>query len=318
MLNIRHGDFLMAFSKEKTVRITITKELFSFYEKKLKLKVNTVVPSDHPMAKNCDIFFGYAEKALIKENYPNLKMIQLASAGYDKIDLEQLKKDEVKLANARGIYSVAIAEYVFAYILKSLKDLDHLEKLQLSQTWDKTTYQPKLLQHQVVYLLGTGSISQEIAKRLKAFGTRVIGFNSNGRSIPNFDRSYPLDMMQSILKDADILISALPDNQASHHLFNDYTCSLMKADAIFINVGRGSLIDEKASQGSFKHLRSVILDVFEVEPLDKDSYLWREDNVYVTPHISFLSTENTENLLKLLLENMENLKNDQSLTNQIL
>ena len=172
--------------------------------------------------------------------------------------------------------------------------------------------------HQNVFLLGTGSISQEVAKRLKAFSAKLTGFNSNGRSIEHFDETYPLSELKERIKEAEIIVAALPDNESTNHLITKEMIQLVQEDAIFINVGRGGLVDEKSIQGHTKHLRKIILDVFETEPLPTDSYLWTESNVITTPHMSFYASQNDANLVKLVLENINNIEKQKSLTNQIL
>ena len=300
------------------MKITITQKLKPIFEETLISEGHTVYGTEDAQASNAELYIGYAENKIQQENFPNLKYIQLASAGYDNLDLEKLKNKKVQVANAKGVYSEAIAEYVLTYILYALKDIKYLEKLQETKTWDKSQIKPKTLMHQNVFLLGTGSISQEVAKRLKAFSAKLTGFNSNGRSIEHFDETYPLSELKERIKEAEIIVAALPDNESTNHLITKEMIQLVQEDAIFINVGRGGLVDEKSIQGHTKHLRKIILDVFETEPLPTDSYLWTESNVITTPHMSFYASQNDANLVKLVLENINNIEKQKSLTNQIL
>lgn len=296
------------------MKITTNVEFLELLSKPLESLGHKVSVND----EEADMYIGYPNKTIHQENYPNLKYIQLASSGYDSLDMEQLRRQDVSIANAKGVYSDSIAEYVLTYILYILKDVNQLKEMQESKVWDKKVLSPKSLMTQNVFILGTGSISQEIAKRLQAFSSTITGFNSDGRLIEYFPNCDALSNLKDRLSEADIVISALPDNEYTKHLFNKETFTLMKEDSILINVGRGSLIDESSIKTHALHLNRIVMDVFEKEPLEKENNIWEMPNVIVTPHMSFISAQNGQNLLKLVLENLENIKNKQSLTNKIL
>ena len=240
------------------------------------------------------------------------------SAGYDKLNVKRLEKENVRVSNARGVYSEAIAEYIIAYLLYSLKDIDSLKQNQDNKLWDRETLDLQSLLGANVFYLGTGSIAHETVTRLKAFKTQNMGFNSDGRKIDGFDECIPLKDLKKHIHKADIVIASLPSNQHTHHLMDGEMFKMMKKGSLFINVGRGSLVDEASIQNHTNHLRHIILDVFEKEPLSEDSFLWDEDNVVITPHSSFISKHNELNQINLALENLENIKNNKDLKNQIL
>ena len=300
------------------MKITIRKDMQDFLKDPLLKAGYEIYLEGEKDSYDSEMFIGYPSSNLHNGTYPNLKTIQLLSAGYDGLDLERLKEEKITVMNARGVYSEPIAEFVLANILYSMKDLDILKSNQDKKEWNRSNALPLSLIDKKVFLLGTGSINEEVAKRLHVFKAQTIGFNSDGRDLEHFDLCHPLSQMPDMIHEADIIVASLPSNKHTIHLFNGALFDKIKENAIFVNVGRGSLLDEKDIQNHTKHLKKIILDVFEEEPLSKDSYLWEEENVVITPHISFFSERNNQNRLDLVFENIKRLKNKQSLKNQIL
>lgn len=299
------------------MKISLPKDLYDFLSEKLMDKGYEVIQHDDPLAHLVDVYVGFGDKNLHRQNYPNLKMVQLNSSGFDQLDLEKLKQDAIKVQNAKGVYSEAIAEYVFAYLFYILKDIETLAQNQREKAWERHNFKTMSLKNKTIFLLGTGSINTEIAKRMKAFKTKQVGFNSDGRSQEHFDETAPLSQLSQMIQDADVVICALPDNAATRHLFNQTLFQKMKQDAIFINVGRGSLVDETAIKDNTKHLRMLVMDVFEEEPLSTESDLWHLEQMLLTPHISNRSDENIENLAALVLMNLKKLENHEELVNTV-
>lgn len=267
--------------------------------------------------KDADLLITFPRDDINKETFPNLKYVLLLSAGYDRLDVKQLEKEGVIITNATGVYSEAIAEFVFAQILSIYKDLYELRTNHKEGIW-KRDYSFLSLRDKNVFLLGTGSIADEIAVRLKPFGSKVIGFNTRGTPLKKYDEVHKLGKLADLINEADIIIAALPSNKATNHLFNKDLVLKMKKNSILVNIGRGSLIDEASIDGHIEHLLALVLDVFEVEPLREDSFLWSSDNVYMSPHISFKSEFNNQKLIELVLHNLENIKKNKELINRII
>lgn len=247
----------------------------------------------------------------------NLKLIQLASAGYDRFDVALAAKLNILLANARDVYSIPIAEFVLARLLEVNKQLDEIQADQRSQIWNKRNRLVEFSQQKAL-VLGTGSIGYEIAKRLKAFDVTVDGVNSNGRSIPGFDHCLSLGQLASYVGEYDYLINALPLNDATHHCLNEEIFNLTKEDAVLVNIGRGPTIDEVALVKALDtHFRAVILDVFEVEPLPENHPLWTHPKSYVSSHTSFGSNLYLSRLETIAVQNVQAIQNQQPILNQI-
>ena len=222
--------------------------------------------------------------------YPNLKYVQLTAAGYNNLDLDALNQRDLKVMNARGVHSPAIAEYILTYILGIYKNTFHYKTLQEQSTWD-IEVKHESLKGKCVMFLGAGSIAQETAAILSAFGAYTVGLNSDGRHISEFDQCLVLELGLSDIAKADVVVSTLPSSDSTFHLMNYDVLRNMKESAILINVGRGDVIDEKGLlQALEETIRCAVLDVFEKEPLPVESALWTHPKVVITPHLSYSSS----------------------------
>ena len=238
------------------------------------------------------------------EKFSNLKFIQLTSAGLDRVPMKYIEKHKIKVFNARGVYSVPMAEFAISGILDLYKRKFDFYERQKAHIWNKIRNLQELF-HKTVCIIGCGSVGQECAKRLKAFDCRIIGIDIKPFDSPVFDKMKNLNEIKSILPISDIVILSLPLTDLTNHLFNDNVFRLMKKNSIIVNISRGAIIDENSLVSSLKgHLYGAVLDVFEEEPLDSNSVLWDMDNVIITPHNSFVSADNCERLNAEIFKNL--------------
>jgi phosphoglycerate dehydrogenase-like enzyme len=249
----------------------------------------------------CNSLFLYND---IKE-FKNLRTIQLTSTGLDRVPLDYINEKGIRLFNARGVYSIPMAECAVLKILEIYKKSRVFYKNQELHKWEK---QRELLEltDKTATIIGYGSVGTEIAKRLKAFGVNVISVDRQIREDECVDEALLIDDLDSALEKSDVIILTLPLTDETKHLINEDKIEVIKDDAVLINVSRGGIIDETAlieSLNKDKFL-GVALDVFEEEPLDESS-LWDFENVIITPHNSFVSDKVNERLFKLMIENLK-------------
>lgn len=249
----------------------------------------------------CNSLFLYND---IKE-FKNLRTIQLTSAGLDRVPLDYINEQGIRLFNARGVYSIPMAEWAILKILEIYKKSRVFYKNQKLHKWEK---QRGLLEltDKTAAIIGYGSVGTEIAKRVKAFGVNVISVDRQVKEDEYVNESILIDNLEAALLKSDIIILTLPLTDETRHLINEDKIKVMKDDAALINVSRGGIIDEKALIESLKKGKflGVALDVFEVEPLN-ESPLWDFENVIITPHNSFVSDKVNEKLFELMIENLK-------------
>lgn len=216
----------------------------------------------------------------------NLKFIQMTWAGADIYTRGGFPQG-IKIANASGAFGPVIAEYVIGAILCVYRRFPEYVENQKVCIW-RDAGAERTIEGKTALILGTGDIGSNIAKRLSAFGTKNIGIRRTGAPAQYFDEMHTLSNIDALLPRADLVIGCLPNTKETGHILNYDRLCLMKSDALFINVGRGSLIDTDALIRALEERRiaGAILDVLENEPLAADSPLWKMPNVLITPHIS--------------------------------
>ena len=240
------------------------------------------------------------------KKFTNLKYIQLTSAGYDRVPMSEVNRLGIKIFNARGVYSVPMAEFALTGVLSLYKGFKSFYKNKESKAWVKNR-EIKELYSQTVVVVGAGSVGTECAKRFKAMGCKVLGVDLFVREDENFEIIYPLDKLDYALSLGDVVVITLPLSSETKGLFSKDKFSVMKKGATLVNVSRGAVVDETSLISALKSgaLYGACLDVFDLEPLPPDSLLWNFENVIITPHNSFVGNGNNERLFNLILENLK-------------
>jgi phosphoglycerate dehydrogenase-like enzyme len=222
----------------------------------------------------------------------NLVWFASISAGNDKLAWNPNLPESVILTKAIS-HGESMAEYVFAHLLYfNARIANHLE-CQKNRVWDRSLpgVFPTRLGGQTMGLLGLGWVGRVIAKRGKQFGMTVLGLKRTPEPVENVDKVFGPEDLDTMIPLLDCLIVVLPLTRETHHFLGERELRLMKEGAVLISMGRGKEIDE---EGLVKVLQTkrirAVLDVFETEPLPRESKLWDLENVIITPHISGLTT----------------------------
>lgn len=239
------------------------------------------------------------------ENFINLKFVQLTSAGYDRVPMDYIKEHGITIYNARGVYSIPMAEYALAGVLNLYKQTRFFRENQKRKRWKKHRGLFELSGRNVC-IVGCGSVGSECAKRFKAFGCTVTGVDIINDDRTYFDKIYGLPDIATALGIADVVVITLPLTEHTHHLFNGSMFDYIKKDAVFVNISRGAVVDTSALIEALKceRLSGAVLDVFENEPLDGSSELWSLENVFISPHNSFVGDGNQNRLFELIKKNL--------------
>lgn len=245
------------------------------------------------------------------EQFGSLKYIQLTSAGLDRVPIDYVNEHCIKIYNARGVYSVPMAEFALTGILELIKQSRFFYENQKKCVWEKSRTLGEL-SGKTALIVGAGNIGAEVAKRLKAFDVTVIGVDITNDERPYFDKVELLDNLDEQLKNADIVVLTLPLMDSTRGMFNKSKFDLMKNSAIFVNIARGPLVVEKDLIKALedKKISGAVLDVFDKEPLDANSPLWKMDNVILTPHNSFVGENNNKRMFDVIISNLENYCNE--------
>lgn len=245
------------------------------------------------------------------EQFRSLKYIQLTSAGFDRVPMDYIKQHGIEIHNARGVYSVPMAEFALTGILQLVKQSRFFYENQKQHIWEKSRTLGELAGKTAV-IVGAGNIGSEVAKRLKAFDVTVVGIDITTDQRPYFDKIELLKNLDEQLKAADIVVLTLPLTDDTKGMFDKPKFDLMKNSCIFVNIARGQLVVENDLIDALnnKKISGAVLDVFETEPLEKTSPLWDMDNVIITPHNSFVGQNNNKRMFDVIISNLENYFNE--------
>ncbi|MCE4957531.1 NAD(P)-dependent oxidoreductase [Macrococcoides caseolyticum] len=271
--------------------------------------------------RTMDVIITYDSKLneAIIERASQLKWIAWYAAGVNQLPLQYIQSKGIILTNARGVHKVQISEYIFSYIMTDYKNVIPYYQHQLSKGY-RTKIRHKELFEQTICFLGTGEIPTYAAQIAQAFGMKVIGVNTNGRPIQHFDEVVSIKDRKLAFKAADIIVNVLPETKETINLLTIDDFLAMGEDALFINVGRGTITKEETLFQVLKErkIRQACLDVYYHEPLESDHPLYELDNVIMTPHITGNSKRYNERATEIFRHNLSlGIENNNKFKNRV-
>jgi phosphoglycerate dehydrogenase-like enzyme len=256
-----------------------------------------------PAARECGMVLG--EPSLIAGvigDLPNVSWVQSTWAGVEPLLNPSLRRDYV-LTNARGVFGDLMSEYVLGYILVHERRVLEKYAAQQQRKWDPMP--PGTLRGKQIGLLGVGSIGAALARTAKHFGMRVKGYTRGSEGCPDVDIYFHGSDRTAFAADLDYLVCVLPNTDETKHLVDRALLDALPARAVFINPGRGSVVDETALAEALQsgRLAGAVLDVFQQEPLPPDHVFWRTPNVIITSHTAALSAP--EDIAPVFIDNYQ-------------
>ena len=264
-----------------------------------------------PHLADAEIVFG--QSAALARNSPRLRWLCTPSAGVDQfLTPGVFASPDAVLTNSSGAYGVTIAEHIVMLALEILRRQMDYSAIVRRREWVRDL-PVRSIKGSRVTLLGTGDIGRETALRLRAFGPAwLAGVNRSGSNLQAlFDRVLRQSQLDDVLPETDILVISVPGTQETRHMLDARRLALLPDQAVVINVGRGSVIDQKALEAELRAERLyAALDVFEQEPLPADDPLWDCPRLLMAPHVAGNMTlpYTKDRIVELFLEDFENYK----------
>ncbi len=262
----------------------------------------------------------YPDPKVLRERAPNLRWIQLTSAGVDRAARSGLVGSEFRITNASGVHATPIGEYVLCIMLMFCKGGATFIRAQERREW--TRFMSRELYGKTVGIVGYGHIGEGVATLAKAFGCRII---ATRRSVTERSSSdlvnelLPSAELPRLLSDSDFVVLAVPLTNETRHMIDEAALRSMKASAVLINIARGAVIDTDALIRALKEgwIAGAGLDVFEQEPLPPDSELWSLENVIMSPHISGGTEIYNQRAVAIFCDNLRRYLAGESLMNLV-
>jgi phosphoglycerate dehydrogenase-like enzyme len=256
---------------------------------------------------------------------PTLKWIHTGSAGVGAALFPELVASDVVLTNSAGIHAPPMAETVLGIMLHFARGLDFATRDQRAGRWDQTAFGTTAspvteLQGSTLGIVGYGGVGRAIAEKARAFGMRIMATRRTSR--PSDDDVELLTGpagLERVLRESDVVVITVPSTAQTQRLIGRAELQLLKPNAVFINVSRGTIVDEQALIEVLRtgRIRAAGLDVFETEPLPADSELWRLPNVLVLPHVSATTPRFWARQAQLIIDNFRRYLAGQPLRNVV-
>jgi phosphoglycerate dehydrogenase-like enzyme len=266
--------------------------------------------------------FKMLRDPVYKNNFLKLidgcSFIQASWAGIESEEAQELIKIPDLFSHGGGVHAITIGTYVFAQILRKVKDIDAHIELQKNKEWKQMTSVAELTD-MVLGVAGYGGIGQEVARLGKAFRMEVLATKRTPVSSDNLDRLYKPSDLNEMLSHCDFVVNCLPVTKDTLKAFSLEQFKAMKSSSMFINVGRGETVSEDDLHEALTsgEIECAALDVTDPEPLDKNSPLWELENCFITPHDSAWGPRAPERAVELFLLNLERYKKGDKLQNLV-
>jgi phosphoglycerate dehydrogenase-like enzyme len=253
----------------------------------------------------------------ILDHADKLQWLQLLSSGFD--GYEAFADAAFQVTTSHGIHAPVIAEQCLTSMLMLERRMPLFSQSQSERSWDRQARIQGSLRGKTLGILGYGSIAQALSELVQAFGMKVIAMTKNpaNKAPSGTTKIVGTDYLDTLLQAAEHLILTLPLTKETQNILSAEKIALLKEDCFVHNVGRGGLLDQAALESRLAEgsIGGAALDVFAVEPLPKDSALWKLPNCIVTPHIAGHYQDLDIDLLHLFAENLRRLDNGQTLKN---
>lgn len=248
--------------------------------------------------------------ALLKQA-SSLKLLQLLTAGYDKINLALCRDLHLPVATNGGANSWSVAEHSVAMLLAIYRRLVDGDRATRDGSWRKplpefTTFE---LAGKTVGVLGSGNIGRKAAQRYRAFETNILYYDLHGSDFMEQELQARKASLEEIVREADILSVHLPLLEETRGLLGPEEFALMKPGLVIINTSRAEIIDQRALLSALqqKKIRAAGLDVFEQEPIAENDPLLKLSNVLLSPHMAGHSAEGWTRRVRFAWENIQSL-----------
>ena len=251
----------------------------------------------------------------------HLKWFQTMWAGSDEYTASGLFPSGAILTSSAGSNSQSVAEHMLASLLALCRKLPQCRDNQIQGRWVDVGNM-KTISGATVLVVGAGNIGSAFASRCRALGAHTVGLKRTVTGpIDGFDQVFSTDKLDELLPQADVVALSLPHSAATAKLMNAQRFALMKEDAIFLNAGRGSAVDQDALADTLRagKLWGAALDVTDPEPLPDGHPLWSVPNLLITPHVAGgMRLEITRaTCVQMALDNLKRYLNNEPLHNTV-
>tara|TARA_X000001036_G_scaffold27125_1_gene22545 strand:+ start:455 stop:1435 length:981 start_codon:yes stop_codon:yes gene_type:complete len=248
------------------------------------------------------------------ETQEKLNFISSMSVGVDHIDLAAATNKNIPVGNTPGVLAETTADLAFGLLIAAARRIPEADKFVREGQWmSDMPWSPDFFLGKDVYdatlgVVGLGETGKAVARRGKAFGMRVLGWNRTQKDVEHVE----LVTLDELLAESDYVSIHIARTSETLLFFDHERIMSMKKGAILINTARGGIVDETSLANALKigHLAAAGLDVFEAEPLQPGSKLLNQKNIIFSPHIGSATASTRKRMAQLAVENVVAAIND--------
>ena len=288
-------------------------------------EMNVVVTREltevEPIAEDVEIIAGWMVMAM-----PRVRWVQHWAAGVDAlVQQPELVERDFVLTNGSGIHAIPITEHIFAFLLSLARGIPCAVLAQKDHHWISPP--PPCGDHvfelhdRTMVLIGVGAIGSRTAQVAAALGMRVIGVrrDPSDDEVPGVAEMVGPTALRDVLPEADVVVLTVPLTEETEAMIGESELQAMPSSAYLVNIGRGGTVDESALVRALREgwIAGAGLDVFETEPLSKESPLWEMDNVIITSHYAGHTPRYTARAMALFLDNLRRYREGRPLRNVV-
>ncbi len=251
----------------------------------------------------------------------NVRWVHTISAGVEHLLTPEFIASRVPLTNARGVYKRSLAEFALLGILYFAKDVPRMRRNQMAGRWEQ--FEVVEARGATLGVVGYGEIGRAAAALAHGIGMKVLALrrrvelSSQGDGIA--DAVYPPERLHEMLGACDYVVVAAPGTPATRGMIGEPELRAMKRGSVILNVGRGTVIQERALIQALEdgHLRGAALDVFEREPLPEGHPFFKMDQVFLSPHCADRTSDWLDQSVEFFLRNFEHYRKGEPLENVV-
>ncbi len=243
----------------------------------------------------------------------NLKLVCVTATGTNNLDKEYLAQKGIEWRNVAGYSTESVAQHTFAMLFYLLEKLAYYDAYVKEEHYVNDTIFTHFAEHftevcgKTWGIIGLGNIGRRVADIAKAFGANVIYYSTSGK---NNQDGYTRVDFDTLLQTSDIVSVHAPLTEETEGLMNKEAIAKMKPNAIFLNLGRGAIVNEQDLAEALDNgkIAAVGLDVLTIEPMSADNPLLKykdSTKLLIIPHIAWASVEARTNLMNIILEQIK-------------
>ena len=239
---------------------------------------------------------------------PKLKVIARYGVGYDNVNLDDANAHDIVVTNTPGANATAVAETAIMHMLMAGR-LFYQQRLSITEDVNEVKIGQEIT-NKTVGIIGFGAIGQKIDQLLTGFNVNVLAYARHNKVVKNGRMA----SLEEIYTQSDFVVMALPATSETNNMINATVFKKMKSNAVLVNIGRGTVIDEQALVNALKsgEIAGAGLDVVAIEPISEENELLSLPNVFVTPHVAAKSREAFDTVGLTAAEEVVRVLNDQT------